>query len=200
MKCFHGKLINFTVHSLSYFSSMGRYNFDAGATQLLLLGRRNLGWGDTTYIRIEVQIIAWPYRCTIYSTSYFSSGIMYSVYHFSFLSWWVFSKRNSFTIIPGHGLCTENSQESARDRFVMGINICSYAHWDTEIQGDWTMSVVLPPHNFVDWSFKASHMNSPGVSYAWQARVNDRDFTENGEECRPVGDYENFDVKDKDNL
>lgn len=67
---------------------------------------------------IKVQIIAWPFRCTI-STSYFSSGIMYSIYHFSFLSLWVFSKRNSLTVIPGHGTCTESSQESARDRFVM---------------------------------------------------------------------------------
>ena len=59
------------------------------------------------------------------------------------------------------------------------------------------MSAALRSHNFVDWSFKASHVNSPDVSYA---RQHDRDFTENDEDCRLVGDFENLDVKDKDNL
>ena len=54
----HGKLINFTVHSLSlsYFTSMEQINFDVGGTQLRcwgdttrMLGRRNLGWRVVTW-------------------------------------------------------------------------------------------------------------------------------------------------------
>ena len=65
----HGKLINFTVHSLSYFTLMGRHNFDVGATQLRcwgdttrLLGRHNLGWGDKAMERHNLHSYRahWP--------------------------------------------------------------------------------------------------------------------------------------------
>lgn len=74
-------------------------------------------------------------------TSYFSTGIIYSMYHFSFLSWCVLSKRNSITIIPGDGLCTESTQTSAKDRYAMGIKSFSDASKKGSL--NWKLFFVL---------------------------------------------------------